>query len=228
MKKILAIILLVGVTVGVQAGPVVSKSAWRIQPAAQQALLDNLRFNPSVNLNKKDAFGNTPVFAAARKGDVRFLAWLQQIAPDGSYLLITGKDGNNVLHVARDLKTFNALLAAIRHFYPADFQARIQNLLEQKNDLKETPLRAQLNYGKTDIFIKYFPSTRLYARMSRVQAKLAQGGLVSAVAEDEKAEVLEQSKDLSGLTLPQVIARRAGQPGMRPVAQWFKNKFPSL
>ena len=229
MKNIFAFILVLCVAAGVQAKPVSgAHSDWKLQAGVPSTVVDNLRFTPSIDLNKEDAFGNTPVFAAARKGDVRFLAWLEKVAPNGEYLIRTGKDGNNVLHVARDLKTFNALLGSIRHFYPQDCQRIVQFLLEQKNDLKETPLRAQLNYGKADIFIKYFPSTRLYARMNRVQSKLSQGGLVAAVAEDEKKAVLEVSKDLSGLTLPQAVRRSAARPGMAAVVQFFEQEFPSL
>lgn len=229
MKKILGILFILFCAAGLQAKPEGSlHKMLQSGPVAQQRLVNNLRFSPSIDLNKEDAYGNTLVFAAALKGDVRGLAWLQQIAPNGEYLLRTGKDGNNVLHVARDMKTFNALLRSLRHFYPQDFNARMQQLLEQKNDLKETPLRAQLNYGKADIFVKYFPKTRLFTRMQRVQAKLSQGGLVAEVAQDEKQFILEKTKDLSGLTLPQAVRRVSRQPGMKEVSRLFNENFSLL
>lgn len=229
MKKILSILFVLCVAAGVQAKPSANlHQALRARTASQQALLENVRFTPSVDFNQKDQFGNTPIFAAARKGDVRGILWLQKAAPNGEYLLQTGKDGNNILHVARDMQTFEALLVSIRHFYPRQFKAQLQYLLEQKNDLQETPLRSQLNYGRGDIFIKYFPQTQLFARMSKVQAKLSQGGLVAQVAQDEKQAVLEDSKDLSGLTLPQAVRRLAKRADMRETALLFQERFPSL
>ncbi|WP_428073341.1 hypothetical protein [Candidatus Avelusimicrobium aviculae] len=229
MKKILGFLFILFCASGLQAKPENSlHKMWRVQPVAQQQLVNNLRFSPTIDFNKEDAYGNTLVFAAALKGDVRGLAWLQQVAPNGEYLLHTGKDGNNVLHVARDMKTFKALLRSLRHFYPQDFEARFQQLLEQKNDLRETPLRAQLNYGKADIFVKYFPKTRLFARMQRIQAKLSRGGLLAEVAQDEKQDILEKTKDLSGLTLPQAVRRVSRQPGMKEVSRLFDENFSLL
>lgn len=229
MKKVLSILFVFCCAAAVQGQPSANlHKVLQARTASQQALLDHVRFAPTVDFNKEDSFGNTPLFAAALKGDVKSILWLQNVAPNGEYLLKTGKNGNNVLHVARDRKTFETLLASIRHFYPQHFQARVQQLLEQKNDLQETPLRAQLNYGRGDIFIKYFPQTQLFARMSKVQAKLDQGGLVAQVAQDEKQSVLEDSKDLSGLTLPQAIRRLARRPQVQQAAKLFQERFPSF
>ncbi len=227
MKKTLLLTFLLLCVTGLQAKPAAGLQK-ALHPASQQALLEHVNFAPSIDLNKEDKFGNTPLFAAAQKGDVRGILWMQKAAPNGEYLLHTGKDGNNVLHIARDMETFEVVLRSIRHFYPQDFKAKVAALLEQKNDLKETPLRAQLNYGKGDIFIKYFPQTRLFKQMSRVQAKLSQGGLVAEVAQDEKEAVLEKSKDLSGVTLPQAMRRMARRPGMQSAARLFQERFPSL
>ena len=64
--------------------------------------------------------------------------------------------------------------------------------------------------------------------MSKVQAKLDQGGLVAQVAQDEKQSVLEDSKDLSGLTLPQAIRRLARRPQVQQAAKLFQERFPSF
>lgn len=223
-KKLLWSILFLATAVGVQAKP----QARVYDVHRVPAVVEKLHFNRTVHLDKEDQFGYTPVFAAALKGDVRALAFLQRVAPDGAYLLKTGKDGNNVFHIARDKQTFQALMRSLRKFYPQDYQARFQELLSQKNNLKETPLRAQLNYGKTDVFLKYFPQTPQFEQLLRVQEKINQGGLVAVSAEYEKNAAVESSKDLSGLTPAAFAKRNLNRPGMAEVDAFFTQHLPFL
>ena len=223
-KKLLWSILFLATAVGVQAKP----QARVYDVHRVPAVVGNLHFHRTGHLDKEDQFGYTPVFAAALKGDVRALAFLQRVAPDGAYLLKTGKDGNNVFHIARDKQTFQALMRSLRKFYPQDYQARFQELLSQKNNLKETPLRAQLNYGKTDVFLKYFPQTPQFEQLLRVQEKINQGGLVAVSAEYEKNAAVESSKDLSGLTPAAFAKRNLNRPGMAEVDAFFTHYLPFL
>lgn len=221
--------LLLGVLLLVSAAAVQAKPYPRAYDVRQvSSVVENIHFHRTVHLDKEDQFGYTPVFAAALKGDVRTLAFLQRIAPDGAYLLKKGKDGNNVFHIARDKQTFQALVRSLRKFYPQDYQARLQTLLSQKNNLKETPLRAQLNYGKTDVFLKYFPQTLQFERLRRIQEKINQGGLVAQLAEYEKTAAVESTKDLSGLTPAAFAKRNLNRPGMAEVEAFFTQHLPFL
>lgn len=223
-KKILFSVLFLVCAAGVQAKP--QPRAYDVRQVS--SVVEKIRFDRAVHLDKEDQFGNTPVFAAALKGDVRALAFLQRVAPSGAYLLKTGKDGNNVFHVARDKQTFQALVRSLRKFYPQDYQARFQELLAQKNNLKETPLRAQLNYGKTDIYLKYFPQTVQFERLLRIQEKINQGGLVAQLAEYERHAAVESSKDLSGLTPAAFAKRNLSRAGMAQVDAFFTQYLPFL
>lgn len=182
----------------------------------------------TVDLERENNFGDTPVFSAALKGDVAALRYFQSVASDGGYLLRAGKNGNNVLHVARDLKTFDALVAGIKHFYPQTYRVKVTGLLEQKNQSLETPLRTHLNYGQADIFLKYFRVTSLYERMGRVRNDLARGGIAAEVAKEKANKLAEDSKDISGLTAYQAAALKAERPGMRQVMRAIEQQAPYL
>lgn len=133
MKKVLSILFVFCCAAAVQGQPSANlHKVLQARTASQQALLDHVRFAPTVDFNKEDSFGNTPLFAAALKGDVKSILWLQNVAPNGEYLLKTGKDGNNVLHVARDRKTFETLLRLSAIFIRSIFRPGCSNCWSRK------------------------------------------------------------------------------------------------
>ena len=102
---------LVNAAPAAQSRPQLNK---KLQAAVQAAAQ---RHQGSIDLDKEDDFGNTPVFAAAQKGDAKAIASYIKSAKSGDFLLKTGKNGNNVFHVARNKDSFLALAYGIRHFY---------------------------------------------------------------------------------------------------------------
>lgn len=181
-----------------------------------------------IDLNKENEFGDTPVFAAAKKGDVDAILKYAKIAPSGEFLVKIGKNGNNVFHVARDAKTFQMLARVLRDFYPGKYKSKINEMMNQRNDLGETPVQAQINYGRADTFWIAFPHTELYEKIMAVKSKLDKGGLVAEVAGAEAIAIVQMSKDSSGRTIAQAARDNAKVQGMEQVIAFFKENAPYL
>lgn len=226
MKKILLILLIGLLAVQVYAAPNFGARSLRQQDLARKLELPS---RAVLSLDKEDSFGNTPVFRAAQQGDLAALAELERFAPNGNYLLRVGNGQNNVFHVARNLETFRALIGSFKHFFPADYKMYIHNLLEQKNDSLETPLRAQLNYGRADVYLAFFKTTGLYERIMSTKTALKQGGLMAeVVGANNREAIIKDSKDLSGLTPAQTARRNRHNPQMEQVLRFFEANAPYL
>ena len=182
----------------------------------------------AADLNKENEFGDTPVFTAAQRGDVVAITEFSNKASSGVFLTKTGKNGNNVFHVARNAQTFQALARALRKFYPRDYKEQIRHMMNQRNNLGETPVQAQINYGRADTFRIAFPYTDLYEKIMTVKSKLDKGGLVAEVAQTEAAAVKEMSKDKSGRTIAQAARDNASAPQMDRVVAFFNAYAPYL
>lgn len=177
-----------------------------------------------IDLNKENKFGDTPVFEAAKIGNVPALRSFERMSDGGAYLLKKGKNGNNVLHAARNLETFEALLVSIRYFYPSDYKEKTYALLEQRNNAEETPLCLQLNYGRTDIFAKYFKFTVLYDRIVEAKADLDRGGLAAEMAQYKINRILQEATNAAGVTLLQMAKQHAG----KDVVGFFQTQAPYM
>lgn len=177
---------------------------------------------------QENRFGDTPVFEAAKKGNVSAVRELERVADNGTYLFKKGKNGNNVLHAARNLATFEALLASIRYFYPSDYKERTYALLEDRNAADETPLFTHLSYGHGDIFAKYFRFTNLYERILDAKADLDRGGLAAEMAQYKMNRVLREAQNAAGVSLLQMAKANASQPQMEEVISFLQQEAPYL
>ncbi|OUO57594.1 hypothetical protein [Candidatus Avelusimicrobium gallicola] len=225
MKNILFILIACLMVSVVNAAPTRDARQERRQQLVHEYLTRALS---SADLNKENEFGDTPVFTAAQNGDVSAILRYGKRAANGSFLLRTGKNGNNVFHVARNAQTFQALARVLRDFYPGDYKIKIRQMMNQRNQLGETPVQAQINYGRADTFRIAFPYTDMYDKMMTVKTKLNKGGLIAEVAKTEAAVVVEMSKDASGRTIAQAARDNASAPGMAQVIAFFQNNAPYL
>ncbi len=225
MKNILFILVVCLMVSVVNAAPNADARQERRQQLVHEYLT---RAISSADLNKENEFGDTPVFTAAQNGDVNSILKFGQRAASGSFLLRTGKNGNNVFHVARNAQTFQALARVLRKFYPSDYKIKIRQMMNQRNQLGETPVQAQINYGRADTFRIAFPYTELYEKIMTVKSKMDKGGLVAEVAKTEAAAVLEMSKDFSGRTIAQAARDNASAPGMDKVVAFFNENASYL
>lgn len=225
MKKILFILMAVLIVSAAYAAPraeIASQRRWNmVEKYVSRAIT-------ASDLDKENEFGDTPVFAAAKKGDVQALLNMQNKTNNGAFLLKTGKDGNNVFHVARNAETFQALARLIRHFYPTEYKAKIHLLMNQRNQLNEMPVQTQINYGHADTFFLAYSYTDLADKIKSVKAKLDKGGLVAEVAQAEVAEVFAQSQDASGRTLAQAARDNHAAAGMDKVVDFLATQAPYL
>ncbi len=225
MKNILFILVVCLMVSVVNAAPNADARQERRQQLVHEYLT---RAISSADLNKENEFGDTPVFTAAQNGDVNSILKFGQRAASGSFLLRTGKNGNNVFHVARNAQTFQALARVLRKFYPSDYKIKIRQMMNQRNQQGETPVQAQINYGRADTFRIAFPYTELYEKIMTVKSKMDKGGLVAEVAKTEAAAVLEMSKDFSGRTIAQAARDNASAPGMDKVVAFFNENASYL
>lgn len=225
MKNILFILVVCLMVSVVNAAPNADARQERRQQLVHEYLT---RAISSADLNKENEFGDTPVFTAAQNGDVNSILKFGQRAASGSFLLRTGKNGNNVFHVARNAQTFQALARVLRKFYPSDYKIKIRQMMNQRNQQGETPVQAQINYGRADTFRIAFPYTELYEKIMTVKSKMDKGGLVAEVAKTEAAAVLEMSKDFSGRTIAQAARDNASSPGMDKVVAFFNENASYL
>lgn len=218
MKNILFILFVCLLVTAVHAEPDFAARQERRQQMVHEYLTRALS---AQDLNKENEFGDTPVFTAAQNGDVNAILRFEKQASSGAFVLRTGKNGNNVFHVARNAQTFQALARVVRHFYPSDYKIKIRQMMNQRNNQGETPVHAQISYGRADTFAVAFPYTDLYDKMMNVKSKLNKGGLVAEVAKTEAAAVAEMSKDASGRTIAQAARDNASAPGMEKVIAFF-------
>ena len=226
MKNILFILVVCLMVSVVNAAPNADARQERRQQLVHEYLT---RAISSADLNKENEFGDTPVFTAAQNGDVNSILKFGQRAASGSFLLRTGKNGNNVFHVARNAQTFQALARMLRKFYPQDYKIKIHQLMNQRNNLGETPVHAQINYGRADTFWIAFPYTDMYGKMMAVKSKLDKGGIVAQVAlQTEADEVVKLSKDASGRTIAQAARDNHSAPGMDRVVAFFQRNASYL
>ena len=209
----------------VQAAPADETRGERRQQLVHEYLT---RAISAADLNKENEFGDTPVFTAAQNGNVKAILNFEKRAANGSFLLRVGKNGNNVFHVARNAQTFQALAHVLRKFYPNDYKVKIHQMMNQRNSFGETPVQAQINYGRADTFQIAFQYTDLYEKMITVKSKLDKGGIVAEVAKMEASVVIEMSKDGSGRTIAQAARDNASAPGMDRVISFFAEKAPYL
>ena len=219
MKNILFILAVCLMFSAVHAAP--NEEAARQERRQQLVHAYLTRAVSAADLNKENEFGDTPVFTAAQNGDVNAILKFGQRAATGSFLLRTGKNGNNVFHVARNAQTFQALARVLRKFYPNDYKIKIHQMMNQRNQWGETPVQAQIKYGRADTFRIAFPYTDLYEKMMAVKSKMDKGGLVAEVAKTEAAQVVEMSKDASGRTIAQAARDNAAAPGMDRIVAFF-------
>ena len=222
MKKIFFLLVACLTVSLVQAEPV--------QAPRQDLRMQNLtRVIAAADLNKENEFGDTPVFTAAQNGDVNAILKYGAQSVSGAFLLRQGKNGNNVFHVARNAQTFQALARMLRKFYPQDYKIKIHQMMNQRNDFGETPVHAQINYGRADTFWISFPYTDLYTKMMAVKSKLDKGGVLAQVAlTTEAEEVTKLSKDASGRTIAQAARDNASAPGMARVIGFFSRNASYL
>lgn len=225
MKNILFILVVCLMVTMVNAAPVQDARQERRQQLVHEYLT---RAISAADLNKENEFGDTPVFTAAQNGDVNAILKYGKQAVNGSFLLRTGKNGNNVFHVARNAQTFQALARVLRNFYPNDYKLKIHQMMNQRNQLGETPVQTQINYGRADTFQIAFPYTEMYEKMMAVKTKLDKGGIVAEVAKTEAAVVFEMSKDASGRTIAQAARDNIQAPGMDKVVAFFTKNAPYL
>ena len=101
-------------------------------------------------------------------------------------------------------------------------------MMNHRNQLGETPVQAQINYGRADTFRIAFPYTDMYDKMMAVKTKLNKGGLIAEVAKTEAAAVAEMSRDASGRTIAQAARDNAAAPGMARVIAFFQENAPYL
>lgn len=226
MKKILFILFIGVFPAVVQAEP----SLQQRQEIRQKRVHEYLtRAIVAADLNKENEFGDTPLFEAAQKGDVNAILRYGNESLSGAFLLQKGKNGNNVFHVARNAQTFQALARMVRKFYPQDYKIKIRQMMNQRNDLGETPVHAQINYGRSDTFMIAFPYTELYERMMSAKSKLDKGGVLAEVAKTtEVEEVVKLSKDASGRTIAQAARDNVSTPGMDRVVAFFAHNASYL
>ncbi len=219
MKKIFFILAACFIVSAAQA----QASLEQRQEIRMQRVHDYLtRVVAAADLNKENEFGDTPIFTAAQNGDVNAILKYGSQSVSGSFLLRQGKNGNNVFHVARNAQTFQALARMLRKFYPQDYKIKIHQMMNQRNNLGETPVHAQINYGRADTFRIAFPYTDLYEKMMSVKSKLDKGGVLAKVTlATEADEVIKMSKDASGRTIAQAARDNISAPGMDRVAAFF-------
>ncbi len=226
MKKII-FILLVCLTVSLAQAEPTDAQREKIRQERVHAYLT--RVIAAADLNKENEFGDTPVFTAAQNGDVNAILKYGNQSVSGAFLLREGKNGNNVFHVARNAQTFQALARMLRKFYPQDYKLKIHQLMNQRNNLGETPVHAQINYGRADTFWIAFPYTDMYGKMMAVKSKLDKGGIVAQVAlQTEADEVVKLSKDASGRTIAQAARDNHSAPGMDRVVAFFQRNASYL
>lgn len=94
--------------------------------------------------------------------------------------------GNNVLHLAKKKEMF----AFLWDLFSVEER---EQLLKQRNKAGEIPMMTHIMYGQEDIFLEYFPKTRLYEQFKSVTADLQKEGLAREIAQTKQAELLRQS-----------------------------------
>ncbi len=179
-------------------------------------------------LTQENEYGNTRLFQAALEGDVSSLLKLSSLAGSGDFLLQKGKNGNNVFHVARNVETVQAVASLVRHFYDKKSGEVIRRLMNEKNDLGETPALMQLGYARAEVFLVLFKYTDQYDQMLDLKGRLAAGGLVADLAEGEKQDFIKSVTDASGRTMAQVALDNSSLPGMDRVIRFFEENAPYL
>ncbi len=124
-------------------------------------------------LTAPDAYGTPLIIKLARQGDTQTLAGVTSYPSSGQFLTVKDKYGNNIFHVAKNADTVRTLGALIRHFYGAKAPKMIASLVEEKNQLGESPLHAQINAGHADTFRPLYAHTQLKQKNTAFQAQLS-------------------------------------------------------
>lgn len=94
--------------------------------------------------------------------------------------------GNNVLHLAKKKEMFTFLWNLLG-------PEKREYLLAQRNNIGEVPLMSQIMYGQEEIFLQYFPKTRLYEQFKMITADLNKNGLARQIAETKRDELMRQT-----------------------------------
>lgn len=165
MKKILLLILLIGLT----------GSAWANMTREQSRRVDRAMAS---------ATKGQEIFVLAKEGRLAELR-KEILHVDRDALLVQDGYQNNILHIAKNAETFGFLWNVLG-------DEMRETLLAQKNKSGETPLMSHIMYGHENIFRQYFPRTRLYRKLRDAANGLQNKGLNGGIASIKRAGLLEQ------------------------------------
>lgn len=201
------------------------------EPSFSQRLNDKIQ--EAVANNLTNAYGTPLAIELARQGDIPALRDLVKENPSMELHRIHDKYGNNLLHVARNIKTIQAISSMIREADPADVTQHISALVNERNLYGETPLMTQIDNGHTDTFRSLYALSDLKKANDMAKNHLArlQGSDPRIIAQN-KAIYAKQIRELAsanGRTILQAAqAQIPYHPHMAPLAQRIAQVIPCL
>ena len=180
-----------------------------------------------------DAYGTPLIIKLARQGNVSTLQSLAKYPLSGKFLLVTDPYGNNILHVAKNADTVQALASLLRHFYGPQAAQKITRLANATNKLGERPLNAQINAAHADTFRLVYAYTTLKQKNDSARNRLSRlRGTNEAIFAQNKAIYcadIQAESSANGITLLQAAqAQAAYHPHMGAFAHKLAGLIPCL
>lgn len=180
-----------------------------------------------------DAYGTPLIIKLARQGNVSTLQSLAKYPLSGKFLLVTDPYGNNILHVAKNADTVQALASLLRHFYGPQAAQKITRLANATNKLGERPLNAQINAAHADTFRLIYTYTTLKQKNDSARNRLSRlRGTNEAIFAQNKAIYcadIQAESSANGITLLQAAqAQAAYHPHMGAFAHKLAGLIPCL
>ena len=180
-----------------------------------------------------DAYGTPLIIKLARQGNVSALQSLTQYPLSGKFLLATDPYGSNILHVAKNADTVQALALLLRHFYGPHAAQKITRLANATNKLGERPLNAQINAAHADTFRLIYAYTSLKQKNDSARNRLSRlRGTNEAIFVQNKAIYcadIQAESSANGITLLQAAqAQAAYHPHMGAFAHKLAGLIPCL
>ncbi len=180
-----------------------------------------------------DAYGTPLIIKLARQGNVSTLQSLAKYPLSGKFLLATDPYGNNILHVAKNADTVQALASLLRHFYGPQAAQKITRLANATNKLGERPLNAQINAAHADTFRPIYAYTALKQKNDSARNRLSRlRGTNESIFAQNKAIYcadIQAESSANGITLLQAAqAQAAYHPHMGAFAHKLAGLIPCL
>ncbi len=180
-----------------------------------------------------DVYGTPLIIKLARQGNIHTLQGLTKYPLTGKFLLVTDSYGNNILHVAKNADTVQALALLLRHFYGAQATQKITRLANATNKLGERPLNAQINAAHADTFRPIYAYTALKQKNDAARNRLSRlRGMNETIFAQNKAIYcadIQAESTANGITLLQAARTQAAyHPHMDAFAHKLETLIPCL